>query len=161
PVGVSADSLRVFAPNGSRVDTGGTTHGSTPAQIAVALRGGLGHGTYTVAWHVISADSHPVLGAFPFSVGPPSRIVVNPATINQIASPVVGFAFGVVRWIAFCCFALLIGAVGFVLWCWPSGASSPLVLRLTMGAWSGLAGSVLAAVLLQGVYGAGQGMGHV
>lgn len=34
---------------------------------------------------------------------------------------------------------LLAGAVGFVLWCWPAGASSLLVLRLTMGAWSGLA----------------------
>jgi copper transport protein len=30
-----------------------------------------------------------------------------------------------------------------------------------MGAWGGLAGSVLGAVLLQGVYGAGQGIGHV
>jgi copper transport protein len=161
PVGVSPDSLRVFAPNGGRVDTGGTTHGSEPQQIAVALRGGLGHGTYTVAWHVISADSHPVQGAFTFSIGAPSSTVVNPATVNLITSPLVGFVFGVVRWVAFCCFALLIGAVGFVLWCWPAGASSPLVLRLTMGAWSGLAASVLGAVLLQGVYGAGQGVSHV
>ena len=65
------------------------------------------------------------------------------------------------RWLAFACFGLLIGAVGFVLWCWPAGASSPLVLRLTMGAWSGLAGSVLGAVLLQGVYGAGEGVSQV
>src|SRR6185437_14221046 len=61
----------------------------------------------------------------------------------------------------FCCFALLIGAVCFVLWCWPAGASSALVLRLTMGAWSGLAASVLGALLFQGIYGAGQGVGHV
>lgn len=161
PVGVSPDSLRVFAPNGSRVDTGGTKHGSEPQQIVIALNSGLGHGTYTVAWHVISADSHPVQGAFTFSIGAPSATVVNPATINVITSPLVGFTFGLVRWVAFCCFALLIGAVGFVLWCWPAGASSPLVLRLTMGAWSGLAASVLGAVLLQGVYGAGQGMSHV
>lgn len=161
PVSVSPDSLQVFAPNGERADTGGTTHGSTPEQIAVALNPGLGNGTYTVGWHVISADSHPVQGAFTFSVGAPSSTSVNPATVNLRASPLVGFAFGVVRWIAFCCFALLVGGLGFVLWCWPSGASSPLVLRLTMGAWSGLAGSVLGAVLLQGVYGTGQGVGHV
>jgi copper transport protein len=161
PVGVSPDSLRVFAPNGSRVDTGGTRHGNQPQQIVVSLQGGLGHGTYTAGWHVISADSHPVQGAFTFSIGAPSSTVVNVATINQIASPLVGFMFGLVRWIAFCCFALLIGAVGFVLWCWPAGASSPLVLRLTMGAWSGLAGAVLGAVLLQGVYGAGQGVSHL
>jgi len=161
PVGVSPSSLEVFAPDGSRVDTGGTKHGSTPAQIVVALKPGLGHGTYTVGWHVISADSHPVQGAFTFSVGAPSSTSVNPATINQSASPLVGLVFGVVRWVAFCSFALLIGAVGFVLWCWPAGASSPLVLRLTMGAWSALSASVLGAVLLQGVYGADQRVSRV
>jgi len=161
PVGVSRTSLEVFSPTGARVDTGGTTHGSTPDQIAVPLKPGLGNGTYTVGWHVISADSHPVQGAFTFSIGAPSSTTVNPATINQGGSPLIGMAFGVVRFVAFCCFALLIGAVGFVLWCWPSGASSPLVLRLTMAAWSGLAGSVLGAVLLQGVYGGGEGVNKV
>lgn len=161
PVGVSSDSLQVFAPNGSRADTGGTTHGSTSAQIAVALKPGLGHGTYTVGWHVISADSHPVHGAFTFSIGAPSGTSVNPSRLSQPADTGVGIAFGVVRWVAFCCFALLIGAVGFVLWCWPAGADRPLVLRLAMGAWSGLAASVLGAVLLQGAYGAGTGIGRV
>jgi copper transport protein len=161
PVGVSPSSLEVFAPNGNRVDTGATTHGSTPSQIAVSLKPNLGNGTYTVGWHVISADSHPVHGAFTFSIGAPSSTTVNPATINQGSSPLIGMAFGVVRFVAFCCFALLIGAVGFVLWCWPAGASSPLVLRLTMAAWSGLAGSVLGAVLLQGVYGGGEGVNKV
>lgn len=161
PVGVSSGSLEVFAPDGSRADTGGTTHGSTPAQIVDALKPGLGNGTYTAGWHVISDDSHPVQGAFTFSIGAPSSTSVNPARLNQTAGSLVGIAFGVVRWAAFCCFALLIGAVGFVLWCWPAGAASPLVLRLTMGAWSGLAGSALGAVLLQGVYGAGEGVSRV
>lgn len=161
PVGVSSDSLEVFAPNGSRADTGGTTHGSTSAQIAVALKPGLGNGTYTVGWHVISADSHPVHGAFTFSIGAPSGTSVNPSRLSQPASTGVGVAFGIVRWLAFCSFALLIGAVGFVLWCWPAGARRPLVLRLTMAAWSGLAGSVLGAVLLQGIYGAGDGISRV
>jgi copper transport protein len=35
------------------------------------------------------------------------------------------------------------------------------MLRLAMGAWGGLAAATLAAILLQGVYGAGQGIGHV
>lgn len=35
------------------------------------------------------------------------------------------------------------------------------MLRLAMGAWGGLAAATLAAILLQGVYGAGQGLGHV
>jgi copper transport protein len=161
PVGVSANSLEVFAPNGSRVDTGATAHGSKPQEITVGLRSGLGHGTYTVGWHVISADSHPVGGAYTFSVGAPSSTAVNPATLGRPSGALVGIVFGIVRFVAFCCFALMIGAVAFVIWCWPAGATRPAVLRLAMGAWGGLAASVLAAVLLQGVYGAGQGVGHV
>lgn len=161
PVGVSSDSLRVFSPGGARVDTGGTVHGSKPSQITIGLDTGLGRGTYTVSWHVISADSHPVQGAFTFSIGAPSSTVVTQASLQPPAGHVVGFIFGVVRWLAFCCFAMLSGAVTFLILCWPAGAARPAVLRLTMGAWAGLAASVLAAVLLQGVYGAGQGIGHL
>lgn len=161
PVGISADSLEVFAPDGSRADTGGTAHGGKPAEITVALRPGLGRGTYTVGWHVISADSHPVHGAFTFSIGAASGTSVNPATLGPPANQLVGLVFGLVRWLAFACFALLAGAVAFVIWCWPAGASRPAVLRLAMGAWAGLAVSVLAAVLLQGAYGTGQGASHV
>jgi copper transport protein len=160
-VGVSADSLRVYAPNGQRADAGDTTHGRLPQQITVGLLPGLGTGTYTVGWHVISADSHPVQGAFTFSVGAPSASVVTPASFQPPASHLVSFSFGVVRWLAYCCFALLIGAVAFVICCWPAGASRPGMLRLTMGAWGGLAAATLAAILLQGVYGASQSLSHV
>jgi copper transport protein len=161
PVGVSSDSLRVFSPGGARVDTGGTVHGSKPSEITVGLDTGLGHGTYTVSWHVISADSHPVQGAFSFSIGAPSSTVVTQASLQPPVSHFVSILFGMVRWSGFYCFALLSGAVTFVIVCWPAGAARPAVLRLTMGAWAGLAASVLAALLLQGVYGAGQGMGHL
>jgi copper transport protein len=161
PVGVSSDSLRVFSPGGARVDTGGTVHGSKPSEITIGLDTGLGRGTYTVSWHVISADSHPVQGAFTFSIGAPSSTVVTQASLQPPAGHFVSFIFGVVRWLAFCCFAMLSGAVTFLILCWPAGAARPAVLRLTMGAWAGLAASVLAAVLLQGVYGAGQGIGHL
>ena len=160
-VGVSPDSLRVFTPDGQRADSSATAHGSRPQEITVALLPGLGRGTYTVGWHVISADSHPVQGAFTFSVGAPSSTAVNPAALGPPASRLVSIAFGLVRWLGFSCFALLIGAVAFVICCWPAGARRPPALRLTMGAWGGLAVSTLAAVLLQGVYGAGQGIGHV
>ena len=160
-VGVSADSLRVYAPNGQRADNGDTTHGQLPQQITVGLLPGLGRGTYTVSWHVISADSHPVQGAFTFSVGAASSSVVTEASLQQPASKLVGIGFGAVRWLAYLCFALLIGAVAFVIGCWPAGGARPGVLRLAMGAWGGLAAATLAAILLQGVYGAGQGIGHV
>lgn len=160
-VGVSAGSLRVYAPNGQRADNGDTTHGQLSQQITVGLLPGLGRGTYTVGWHVISADSHPVQGAFTFSVGAASSSVVTAASLRPPASKLVGIGFGAVRWLGYLSFALLIGAVAFVIGCWPAGANRPGVLRLAMGAWGGLAAATLAAILLQGVYGAGQGIGHV
>jgi copper transport protein len=161
-VGVSPDSLRVFGPNGQRADNGRTLHGSVPQEITVGLLPGLGRGTYTVAWHVVSADSHHVQGAWTFSIGAPSSTVVNLNTVGQSGSSgLTNFAFGVVRGLAFAAFAVLIGAVMFVICCWPAGADRPGVLRLVMGAWGGLAAATLAAILLQGVYGAGQGLGHV
>jgi copper transport protein len=102
-----------------------------------------------------------VQGAFTFSVGAPSNSAVTPASLQPPASKLVGIAFGAVRWLAYCCVALLIGVVAFLICCWPGGATRPGVLRLTMGAWGGLASATLAAILLQGVYGAGQGIGHV
>lgn len=161
PVGVSADSLRVFAPNGRRVDTGGAAHRSTPQQITVALLPRLGGGTYTVGWHVISADSHPVHGTFTFSVGAPSSSAVNPDALGPAGSRLVGVIFGIARWLAFCCFALLIGAIAFVICCWPAGVTHRKVRRLTIGAWTGLLLATHAALLLQGVYGTGQSVGHV
>jgi copper transport protein len=160
-VGVSPDSLVVYAPNGQRADTGGTKLGSQPQQITVALSAGHGNGTYTVGWHVVSADSHAVSGAFTFSVGAPSATVVNPNGVVQSGSWLTDTTFGVVRWLGYLSFAVLIGAVMFVICCWPAGASRRGVLRLTMGAWGGLAAATLGAVLLQGVYGADQGMSHV
>ena len=162
PVVVSADSLRVFAPSGARVDTGGTARGSKPAEINVALAPGLTRGTYTVAWHVVAADDgHRTQGEFTFSIGAPSSTVVTPASLRPPSGWLVGFTFGAVRWLAFSSFALLSGLVTFLIWCWPAGAARPAVLRLAMVAWGGLAASVLAAVMLQGVYGAGQGINRV
>src|ERR1700744_2829439 len=52
-------------------DDGDTTL-ANPEEIAVTLLPGLGSGTYTAVWHVISDDTHPVSGAFTFSIGAPS-----------------------------------------------------------------------------------------
>lgn len=160
-VGVSPDSLRVFAPNGQRVDTGGTLHGSTPQQIVIKLVRGLGRGTYTVGWHVISADSHPVQGAFTFSIGAPSASTVTAASLQPPASKAVTITFGAIRGIAFGAFALMIGVVAFVICCWPAGARRPGIVRLALTGWGALTAATLGAILLQGVYGADQGIGHV
>ena len=74
-VATSEDSLRVLDPKGKRVDTGKPSNVSGTS-YAVPLHGGLSDGTYTVSWQVVSADSHPVAGAFTFSIGAPSTTTV-------------------------------------------------------------------------------------
>lgn len=69
-VGLLDDSFRVFGPDQRRVHTGEAQHADGQSDTArVGLPKKLAQGTYTVAWRVVSADSHPVSGAFTFSVG--------------------------------------------------------------------------------------------
>ncbi|HEV2344410.1 MAG TPA: copper resistance protein CopC [Actinocrinis sp.] len=154
-VGVSADSLRVFSPDGTRVDNGTTTHGAQDDIITVSLRSGLGNGTYTVAWHVVSADSHPVSGAFTFSVGAPSRTTVNATAVETRSSTAVGVVYGAARWAAYLSFALLAGTIMFLALCWPKGATARGTFRLIVIGWVTLVASSVLQLLLQGVYSSG------
>lgn len=154
-VGVSPDSLRVFSPSGDRVDDGSTTHGGEGSVITTNLRSNLPQGTYTVAWHVISADSHPVSGAFTFSIGKPSRTTVSPATIVTRASVLEGWLYGIARWAAYLAFALLIGTVCFLALCWPKGARTPGAFKMIATGWAALVAASVAELLLQGVYAGG------
>ena len=64
-------SIRVYDCGGKRVDSGKIIRPSKK-QVAVAIDRKLVQGTYTVTWRVISADSHPVAGAFVFNVKKPT-----------------------------------------------------------------------------------------
>jgi len=158
PVEIALGALRVFGPDGQRVDVGSPRHEANgDATVVVGLHSQLPHGTYTVAWRVISADSHPVHGAFVFVAGQPSGPGVT-AQVNQAGSLGVGIAFGIIRWIAFAAFALLVGSSAFLLWCWPAGADLAEVRRLVGLGWASLLAATLGALGLQGPYGAGLGL---
>jgi len=60
-------SIRVYDCGGGRVDSGKIIRPSK-GSVAVKIDRRLAKGTYTVTWRVISADSHPVAGAFVFNV---------------------------------------------------------------------------------------------
>ena len=60
----------MFDGEAQRVDW--VSHQAELDEVAVGLPAGLADGTYTVAWRVLSADSHPIRGAFVFSVGEPT-----------------------------------------------------------------------------------------
>jgi copper transport protein len=149
-VAMSDDSVRVLDPKGKRVDTGkaadlgGTTYG-------VKLHSGLPDGTFTVTYQVVSADSHPVSGAFTFSIGAPSQTSValsDPA----VGGGVVGALYGFGRYVSYAGFILLVGGAAFVLACWQRGAGVRPVQRLVVSGWLTLTGATLALLLLRGSY---------
>ncbi|HEY0936689.1 MAG TPA: FixH family protein, partial [Trebonia sp.] len=158
PVGISAGSLTVYSPGGQRVDEDQTVHVST-YEIADSLLPGLGNGTYTAVWHVISADTHPVEGAFTFSVGTPSATHVG--ALLPAADTGVDDLFAVVRWVGYLCYAVLGGGVAFLILCWPDGGRRRGAGRLVTASSLGLLLSTLLGLLLQGPYGAGTGLSQV
>jgi copper transport protein len=70
-------SLRVYDARARRVDSGDVER-PEPDTVAIGVDGPLPRGTYTATWRVVSADSHPVDGAFVFHVEAPGA---NPAGI--------------------------------------------------------------------------------
>src|SRR6185437_3516922 len=105
------------------------------------------------------ADTHPVEGAFTFSVGAASATHVG-ATLPA-PDDLVNDLFTVVRWLEYLCFALLGGGVAFLIVCWPDGGSRRGVGRLVMASSFGLFASTLLGLLLQGPYSQGTGLSQV
>ncbi|WP_432041378.1 copper resistance CopC/CopD family protein [Streptomyces cadmiisoli] len=150
PVSVTDDSLRVLGPKGERADTGPATAVSGTT-YAVKLHSGLPDGTYTVTYQVVSADSHPVAGAYTFSIGAPSATSV--ALSDRTAGDgVVGQLYGFGRYVSYAGFIVLVGGAAFVLTCWPRGSGVRAVQRLVVSGWVALTAATLGLLLLRGSY---------
>ncbi|WP_442727228.1 copper resistance protein CopC [Streptomyces pseudogriseolus] len=150
PIAVGDDSVRVLDPKGERVDKGdpanlsGTTY-------SVRLLSGLPDGTYTVAYQVVSADSHPVAGAYTFSIGAPSETTVS-VSAQGSDDGLVGWLYGFGRYVSYAGFVVLAGGAAFVLACWAPGARVRAVQRLVVSGWLALTAATLGLLLLRGSY---------
>ncbi|WP_405751040.1 copper resistance protein CopC [Streptomyces sp. NBC_00012] len=153
-VALGDDSVRILDPDGKRADTGAAPRdlqsGST-VRYGVSLHTGLPDGTYTVAWQAVSADSHPVSGAFTFSVGAPSKTAVALPT-EKAGGGLVGTLYGIARYAAYAGFILLAGGSAFVLACWQRGAGARPLQRLVVRGWMTLTVATLAMLLLRNPY---------
>ncbi|MGN6250201.1 MAG: copper resistance CopC/CopD family protein [Marmoricola sp.] len=151
-------SLQVYAPDGSRADHGEVTHPhGASTLVSVGLHGSR-EGTYLVSWRVVSADSHPISGAFTFSVGHASRAPTAPAVRPDTT---VSVLLGAFRWLGYAGIALLLGGVALLLRCWPPGWGVRVVRRALAGAAGAVALGAVGGLLLQGPYDAGRGVGAV
>ncbi len=164
-VSVDPGSIRVYDTKGNRVDTGSITKPS-PDVVSVAVHPHLADGAYVVTWRVISADTHPVQGAFTFQVGLASNATAPNVTglAQQLlhktgGDHTVGAVYGVVRGALYTGLALLIGVAAFAVVVFPRARGLRRTRQLAWGGWILTGAATIAAVLLQGTYGAGLGLG--
>ncbi|MEU7035375.1 copper resistance protein CopC [Streptomyces sp. NPDC046237] len=152
-VAMSDDSIRVLDPAGTRVDTAEIRDlcSGSIVRYGVGLRAGLPEGTYTVAWQTVSADSHPIAGAFTFSIGAPSQTTVA-LPDQEVGGGLVGALYGIARYLSYAGFVVLVGGGAFVLACWPRGASVRPLQRLVVRGWLTLTAATLAMLLLRNPY---------
>jgi copper transport protein len=148
PVETAFGSVRVYDSQARRIDAGDVTR-SDERSVEIGVEDRLRDGTYTVTWRAISADGHPVSGAFVFHVGAPGA---NPAGIASVLDEdtprEVTVTATVLRFLDFA-LILLVGG-GAVALAWPLAAAAP-ALRRRLARVLGTAAAVLALVALAGI----------
>ncbi len=160
-VEVSFGAVRIYTCAGKRVTTGAPHHSPDSARTVLVSVPKLDNGVYIVSWRVISADSHPVQGTYSFRVGPGAAPSVNGCSAETTAtsSKTVGVLFGFARGGVFAGLALLIGGAVFLLLVSAGTSAQRSTRRATWIGWIVLAVSTVAALMLQGPYAAGSGIG--
>ncbi|MFF7161554.1 copper resistance CopC/CopD family protein [Streptomyces sp. NPDC008086] len=149
-VALSDDSLRVLDPKGKRIDRGDPAN-LTGTTYAVKLHSGLPDGTYTVTYQVVSEDSHPVAGAYTFSIGAPSQTTVS-VSDQTAGGGIVGVLYGFGRYVSYAGFIVMVGGAAFVLACWQRGSGVRVLQRLVVSGWLALTAATLGLLLLRGSY---------
>ena len=153
-------SIRVYNCAGGRVDSGKILR-PTKDSVAVTIDRTLARGTYTVTWRVISADSHPVAGAFVFNVKK-----ANAGSCKQVFGAktpgTVDALFKFARGLDFALLLLVVGgaiALAVVL----RSAASELrtrLFRILAGLSFGLVVAAALCIVLQGAVAGGFGLGE-
>jgi len=115
-VDVTDDAIRLVDSAGDSVDLAALEQPRGDTVVARPIDA-LEDGTFVVAWTAISADSHPIGGAFVFSVGTPSEVA--PGVVEKIlddrerTSPAAR-ALGVGRFLSYLGVAVVIGVLAVV-----------------------------------------------
>lgn len=118
--------------------------------VRIPLDKGIADGVYTVNWRVVSADSHPVNGAFVFSIGSASAAPLTGPSENSGAAIAVTDAFWLFRWGAYAGMALLVGGAFFRVVCWPAGYRDQRARRIVRVGWITSVIGAVGTLLLQG-----------
>ncbi|MEO5899144.1 MAG: copper resistance protein CopC [Ilumatobacteraceae bacterium] len=140
------DSIRLVAGDGTAVEIGSMSQTQGDSTISTSVPA-LATGTYVVAWRAISADSHPVAGAFTFSVGAPSttdpNLVTSLINSNEPGRPAEAW-LAVGRWASYLGIAVLLGAIWVLAGVWSAGLRARrATLLLAVAGGVAIAGTIL------------------
>lgn len=162
PVELGLATVRILGPAGDTITTAAPSHPEgRPEVLLVSVPAVLSDGSYTVDWQVTSSDTHPVHGAFVFSVGQPSMskpASSAPAEAHAEADRAVVFSYGTARWSSFAGLALLAGAAFFAVWCQGTAAAGGRVRILLWSGWWALLVATVLVLLLYGPYATGRSL---
>lgn len=156
-VEVSLGGIRLFDGAGHRIDIGAPEHPNGDGNRVQSSMPKVDDGTYVVTWRVISADSHPVQGAFTFQVGAKGSVkgadaLAKQLLSNQGGSTTVGVVYAVDRIALFATLALLIGGIVFLSVVFPAGRDSRRAQLIVWGGWIGVAVATVVGIALEGIY---------
>ena len=164
PVTAGLGGVELYDAAGARRETAApVVAGDT---VRVPVRATLGDGSYVVTWRVVSADTHPVDGAFTFSVGKAAgpnesdpSILADRLLRDQHGDATVGATWAVVRWLTFLAIALVVGGLVFLVGVWPRARTATAARRLVVVAWAFLVVVTVVGLAVQGPYASAQGLG--
>ena len=165
-VQAETDAIEVLTPNGQHINAGPSHHPTGRAdQVAATLPPRL-QGTYVVTWRVISADTHPVQGAFTFSVGAPTATgstggLEQHLLASRQGSPTVGALNGINRFATFAALLAFVGGAVIVLVGWPQGLRDRRTRGYLILTAAAVAFFALTGIALQDAYGPGRPLGDV
>jgi len=153
--------IRIYDSEQREISIEKTVRSSTDASVVTADVPTLKNGVYVVVWRVVSADGHPVSGAFPFEIGTKStgasaalleEILNRTETASPLRNPM-----SILRLLGFLGLILLVGCVSLL---WRSPLLGNARVRKTLRHSSVLiAVSSLGLLLMQGPYTAGKSWG--
>jgi copper transport protein len=157
PVSLGAGYARVVQADGTVQVSTAAVDGDT---VVITPGDGLPDDAgFLVTYRVVSADSHPIAGAFSFTVGDADLVAADVA--EDGTDPVIAVALPASRWLGFAGLALAVGIPVLVLCCWPAGWGSSRLRRLATWGAIAVGASALLTFLLQGAYAAATGLGSV
>ena len=155
--------IRIYDSEQREVSIEKTVRSSSDVSVVTAGVPTLKNGVYVVVWRVVSADGHPVTGAFPFEIGTKSTgtsaaLLEEVLNRTETTSPL-GNPMSTLRMLGFLGLILLIGCVSLL---WRSPLLGNTRVRKTLRYSSVfIAVSSLGLLLMQGPYTAGKSWGSL